>query len=221
MTTREILGAFHGLYAGGYAQHLREAGNSNAMPPWAETFWLGKQVVKCPMDLWVYQEIIVETKPDLLIETGTNGAGAAWFFATIMDLIGHGQVITVDKDKYPELWKPHARIQYLVGDSSSEEIASQIRPLTSGKTVMLSLDSLHTYDHVRKELSLYGNLVTKGCYAVVDDTGFGNPEDVASGQWCDRAVKEFTAQNPHFIPDYTCEKHLLTSNHGGWLKRVL
>src|SRR3972149_1034652 len=95
---REVVKAFAGLYGGNHTQRLRDEGNANAMPPWAETFWLGKQVAKCPLDLWVYQEILVETRPELLIEMGSGLGGSAFFFATIMDLVGVGRVVTVDKD---------------------------------------------------------------------------------------------------------------------------
>lgn len=35
------------------------------------TRWLGTSVQKCPLDLFVLQEIISEIKPDVLVETGT------------------------------------------------------------------------------------------------------------------------------------------------------
>ena len=85
---------------------------------------------------------------------------------------------------------------------------------------MVVLDSLHTYDHVKKELELYAGLVTPGCYLVVEDTGWRNPEDTPSGEWCDRAVAEFLAEHPEFEVDWSRERHLITSNHGGWLRRV-
>ena len=39
--------------------------------------WLGVEVLKYPTDLIVYQEIIHELRPDLLVETGTNAGGSA------------------------------------------------------------------------------------------------------------------------------------------------
>lgn len=219
MDTSETIQAFHALYSGGIAQSLRDAGNPHAMPPWAETYWLGKQVVKCPMDLWVYQEIIVETRPELLIETGTSGGGSAFFFATLFDLIGCGHVYTVDKDQYPVLWQQHPRITYLIGDSASEETACIMRAAAAGKRTMVSLDSLHTYDHVRAELALYAGLVSVGCYLVIEDTGMGNPTVANEGQWANRAAAEFVAANTNFAVDLSRERHLLTSNHDGWIRR--
>lgn len=83
---------------------------------------------------------------------------------------------------------------------------------------MVSLDSSHTYNHVRKELEVYAPLVTAGCYLVVEDTGWAEGPDV--GEWADRAVAEFIVGNPMFQVDRTRERHLLTSNRGGWLKRI-
>lgn len=209
MTTNEIIGAFHALYAGGLAQAKRDAGESNAMPPWTEVYWLGRQVVKCPVDLWVYQEIICETKPEVLIETGTSGGGSA-----------SGHVITVDTVRYPELWKPHPRITYLQGSSVDGEIARQMAAASAGKRTMVSLDSMHTYSHVKRELELYGGLVSPGCYLVVEDTGWSNPDDTPAGEWADRAAKEFLLEHPDYVSDVSREKHLLTSNRGGWIKRL-
>lgn len=214
-----ILRGFHGLYGGGLASRLRQSGNPSAMPPWAETYWLGRQVVKSPMDLWVYQEIIVETRPDLIIETGTSGSGSAFFFAHILDWLGHGKIITVDTVTYPELCTPHPRIEYLVGDSTSQLISDNIRSKSVGQRVMLSLDALHTYEHVHTELELYGELTGLGCYIVVEDTGWGDVDDYQHGNWSCRAAAEFTHTHPNFTADRSRERHLFTSNRGGWIRR--
>ena len=42
---------------------------------WKKTFWRGVPVQKFPCDLWIYQEILFECKPDLVIETGTGAGG--------------------------------------------------------------------------------------------------------------------------------------------------
>lgn len=221
---------FHALYCGGLAEEQRAAGVSHfeAMPPWAQTYWIGHQVVKCPMDLWVYQEIIWECKPDVIIETGTSGGGSAFFFATLLDFIGKGVVITVDTHSYPVLQVQHPRIRYLVGDSINPDIVNQIARQAVGHQVMVSLDSLHTYAHVTAELEAYAPLVSPGQYLVVEDTGLGSfgekcdAEDPAEdGAWANLAVSRFLrAHSDDFEVDWTREKHLLTSNHGGWLKRI-
>lgn len=215
MTAPEVIRQFHGLYSGGLAQQKRDSGDAAAMPPWAETYWLGKQVVKCPMDLWVYQEILWETQPHVLLEAGTSGAGSAFFFASIFDRIGKGRVITVDTEYYPHLRVDHPRIKYITGSSVDPKIVAQMWSEAEGR-VMVSLDSLHTYEHVKAELKAYGPKVSPGCYLVVEDTGWGAPGE----PWASDAATEFLREHPEFVADEKCEKHLLTSNHGGWLKRL-
>src|SRR5690606_6123147 len=36
---------------------------------WEQTTWLGKRIPQTPTDLWVYQELINEVRPDWIIET--------------------------------------------------------------------------------------------------------------------------------------------------------
>ena len=208
MTAQEIatVDAFHALYCAGIGP----------VPPWADVRWLGKQVVKCPMDLWVYQEIIWETKPELIIETGTNGAGSAWFFAHILDAIGNGMVLTIDTVSYPELCLPHPRIMYLVGSSTDPAIVGQVHAAAAGKRTMVSLDSLHTHEHVARELALYGPLVSRGCYLVVEDTGLGG---TAKTGWANQSADEFIAEHADFMVDKSRERHLLTSSRDGWILR--
>lgn len=187
----------------------------NRRAPWTQVFWRGQQVAKCPMDLWIYQEILFETKPDLLIETGSNIGGSAYFFASIFDMIGSGQVITVDKDFYPN--RPaHPRISYLTGDSIAPEVVAMIGEAANGKRVMLALDSLHTYLDVTAELAAYGLMVSPGCYLVVEDTAV----DKSWGKPAARAAaKDFIAAHPDFVIDESREKHMLTLNPGGWIRR--
>ena len=78
---RQHLDAFHRDY---YASRV-----------WQRTHWLGVSTVKYPTDLIAYQEIVWETKPDLIVECGTHLGGTAYFFATICELIGHGNILTI------------------------------------------------------------------------------------------------------------------------------
>src|SRR5437016_1358149 len=109
---------------------------------WSErTYWFGATVEKLPMDLWTYQELLAETKPDVILEMGTFKGGSAYFFASLFDLIGRGRVITVDIA--PQASLPiHPRITYLTGSSTSDEIVSKIKSLVKPcERVMVVLDS--------------------------------------------------------------------------------
>ena len=92
---------------------------------WRRTYSLGTPVLKCPLDLWLYQEIISSLRPDVIIETGTFRGGSALFLASVCDAVNHGEIITIDIDGSIE--RPqHQRITYLMGDATSEPVVEQI-----------------------------------------------------------------------------------------------
>lgn len=181
--------------------------------------WLGKSIGKCPTDAWMYQEIIFKNKPDFIIETGTCEGGGTLFFASILDLIGKGKVITTDVEKFCSL--NHPRIIQLTGSSASDEIIKKIESMVKNKNIMVSLDSNHAKDHVLKELEIYSNFVSVGNYMIVEDTCVnGHPVMPGWGPGPLEAVKEFLSKRDDFIIDKGCEKFMLSYNHNGFLKRV-
>jgi cephalosporin hydroxylase len=187
---------------------------------WKQTFWLGVTVRKCAFDLWTYQEILVDTRPDLIVETGTYLGGSAFYLAGICDLLGHGKIVTVDISAPPGRPR-HRRITYLQGSSTDPGIVVRVaRRARTAKRVMVVLDSNHSRDHVLRELEAYGPLVTPGCYLVVEDTNVnGNPVLPDHGPGPMEAVEEFLATTDAFEVDRSRENRLLTFNPGGYLKR--
>lgn len=183
---------------------------------WKNTSWLGKAAGKCPLDLWIYQEIIYETRPDYIIESGTGMGGSALFFASILDLIQKGKVITVDIEKKCII--SHIRVIQLIGDVLSEEIKQKIVDLCSEKRVLVSLDSAHNKEQVLKELEFFSKLLKKGDYIVVEDTNLnGNPVQPLYGPGPKEAVNQFLASHPNFQIDKTREKFYLTFNPDGYI----
>src|SRR3972149_28737 len=114
--------------------------------------WFGWTLQKNPMDMWMYQEIIVRCRPDVIIETGTCGGGSALYMAMICDAIDSGQIITIDIHKYTHQ-PSHPRIEYLIRDSVSPNILSIVRQRCAGKLAMVILDSDHRMPHVLDELA--------------------------------------------------------------------
>lgn len=188
---------------------------------WNNTYWLGVPVLKCPLDLWVYQEIIFDLRPDVIVECGTYKGGTAVFIAHILDILNNGKVISIDiKD-----WKgrpEHKRIDYLLGSSTSKDIVSQIARLINGKErIMAILDSDHSKEHVLEELKIYSSFVTKGSYLVVEDTDLnGHPVIPSMGPGPMEAVKQFIKGNNDFVIDRTKEKFFMTQNPNGYLLKV-
>jgi len=197
--------------------------------------WLGRPIIQYPQDLVAMQELIWETKPDLIIETGIAHGGSLIFYASMLELLGGNErVVGIDIDirkhnrveieKHP-MFK---RITMIEGSSTEEEIVKEVRRMAEGKKVLVCLDSNHTHEHVLNELELYAPLVSVGSYCVVFDTII---EDMPTDSFLDRpwgrgnnpktAVYEFLKNNDYFEIDKNIEnKLLITVAPDGYLRRV-
>jgi cephalosporin hydroxylase len=188
---------------------------------WHDTKWLGHLVLKNPLDLWNFQEILFERRPDVLIECGSAQGGSALYYASVFDLMGSGRVISIDVGEN-ESRPDHDRITYLIGSSVSREVASRVRDEIEGcSRCMVVLDSDHSKDHVLRELRLYSEFVTVGDFLIVEDTCInGHPVSPQFGPGPMEAVREFLGEDERFISDPRDRKFLMTFNPNGYLRRV-
>lgn len=187
---------------------------------WTQATWLGSQALKNPLDLWVYQEIMAETRPDVVIETGTYRGGSAYFLASVCDLLGSGEVVSIDIEPRRDDYPVHPRITYLAGRSSTDpNVLEEVRGLVGGRRTMIVLDSDHSQGHVDAELEAYAPLVPVGCYLIVEDSNIGQIRpDLMPGPL--QSIEKFLAGTNDFVIDREREKFLLTFNPSGYLKRV-
>jgi len=195
----------------------------NRWPQGADTIsisWFGYLLLKCPLDLWMYQELIVRRRPDYVIETGTLAGGSALYFAMLFDQLEHGHVITIDIENRPD--RPeHPRITYLTGSSVDEEITAKVREEVGDGRAMVVLDSDHRAEHVYEELVAYNSFVKSGDYLIVEDTNINNHPVVPDfGPGPMEAVDRFLSQNKNFIIDERCERFLMTLQPRGYLRRL-
>lgn len=184
---------------------------------WQFTEWEGIRIYKYPSDLFLYQEIIFKNKPDLILETGTLYGGSALFFARLFDILGKGKVISIDniERKLPK----HKRIKYIVSNSIEDFLISKLRMECKDNKVMVVLDSDHHKEHVLKEMKLYGKLVSKGQYLIVED-GDIHLVYPSFGEGPFEAIEEFLRDNKDFKIDKKIEnKYLFTANPNGFLIR--
>lgn len=190
---------------------------------WKETRWCGVNVAKCPLDLWQYQEIIHETKPDVIIETGTWRGGSALFLRDMLKLAGksNGVVITIDINP-AGIFKNEEGVVQLIGDSVGDTIIEFVkRYIQSTDKVMVILDSDHRYEHVKKELEIYSQFVTPGMYLIVEDTNVnGHPVLDKYGPGPMEALDEWLKKNTEFQRDEYRERFLLTFNPQGYCRRL-
>ncbi len=178
----------------------------------------GVTILKNVLDLWVYQEIIHETAPDLVIETGTRHGGSALWLSDVLAATGGGRVITIDIEPVEVSWPDN--VTFIHGNSVDPDVMERVADEASGARAMVIADSDHSAAHVRRELELYAPLVADGCYYIVED----GIVDVM--QW-ERftpgplpAVRDFLSSHPEFEADAEREKFILTYNPGCFLRRI-
>jgi cephalosporin hydroxylase len=185
-----------------------------------DTRWFGARSIKSPLDLWIYQEIIDETRPEAIVETGTFEGGSAAYLADICDLAGVGEIISIDLNPVSPDYPQHRRITYLGGRSSIDpEVVEEVRRRVEGKRTMVILDSDHSQAHVEAELDAYASLVSPECYLIVEDTNIGliRP-DLLPGPA--QAVQVFLLRSDLFEVDLSRERYLLSFHPGGYLRRT-
>jgi len=210
-TEQGIADRFHEL--------VYDAGTLNRA--WGTSTWFGVPCRKLPFDLWAYQEILNEVKPDLIIETGTFKGGSALYLAHLCDLLGQGEIVTVDVEDHGG-HPTHPRITYMSGSSTDPKIVAQIKARAAkAQRVLVILDSDHSYKHVRDELAAYAPLVTIGSYVVVEDTNInGHPVYKEFGPGPHEAATEFVKAHKNFINDKKREQFYVSFNVDGYLKRI-
>lgn len=186
-------------------------------PLWYGNKWFDIPIQKCPLDLFVYQEIINEVKPDFIIETGTMQGGSAFFLGMMCQLRNQGHVISIDVDARHV--PAHPRITYILSDSVAPELLAMLKEKVKG-TVMVILDSDHSKEHVLNELRLYAPLVTKGSYLIVEDTNLSGHPIETKGEGPLEAVQEFMQETEEFVTDVSREKFLMTFNKNGYLRKL-
>lgn len=210
MREKAVVDAFHDLY------YNRLDGDE---PLFMHTYWMGVPCLKCPLDLWIYQEIIVELRPDLIVETGTSLGGSALFMAHMLDLVGKGELITIDVVDVPRT--PHPRIRYVAGSSADPGLVRSVFDGRPEEVRLIVLDSDHSKSHVLGELALFAPYVSRNSYIIVEDTNLnGHPTYPAFGDGPYEAVETFLAGNTDFVVDERREKFMMTFNPRGFLKRI-
>lgn len=200
--------------------------------------WLGRPIIQYPQDIVALQEVIWQTQPDLIIETGIARGGSLIFSASMLaqldlcEAIAAAQifdpktsrrkVLGIDIDiraHNRQAIEDHplaSRIQMVEGSSIAAEVVEQVREIANDfQRILVCLDSHHTHDHVLAELRAYAPLVSKNSYCVVFDTII---EDLPADQFPDRpwgpgnnpktAVWEYLKTHPEFEIDKHIEHKL-------------
>ncbi len=192
---------------------------------------MGRPIIQYPQDIVALQEIVWETKSDVILETGIAHGGSLILSASLLAMLDYAdavesgdlldpanprrRVVGIDIDirahnKVAMERHPMAsRITMIEGSSTAPDTIARAKDAVGdAKRVMVCLDSMHTHDHVVAELEAYGPLVTSGCYCLVLDSFV---EDMPPGFFEDRpwdvgnnpktALHSWLKDNPDFTID--------------------
>jgi cephalosporin hydroxylase len=198
------------------------------IPIWRHMQFEGVTIEKNPLDLWMMQQIIYETRPEFIVETGTFRGGSALYWAYTLNAMGleNSRVFTVDiQDQTANaqtrpLWKKY--VTFRKASSTDAAIVSEIAAAVKGHRTIVTLDSDHTMKHVLNELHAYAPMVDKGSYLIVEDTHMdGVPTQPSFGPGPMAAVLQFLKEDAgrEFEQDLSREALIMTFNPGGWLRR--
>lgn len=181
----------------------------------------GVPAQKCPFDYVLYQMIINEVKPDLIIEVGTNNGGGSLYLADLLELEGKGIVHTIDiEDRVPEIVKAHPRIKRFLNGWQGYDVAAA----DGYETILVIEDGSHTYEDTIGALKKLSPLVSLNSYLIVEDgivSKLGVKKEFNGGPL--KAIREFLSGYKSFVNNTDYSDFFgknATFNVRGYLKRI-
>jgi len=185
------------------------------------TTYRGVSCKKSPFDYVIYQMIIEEVKPDLIIEIGSFEGGSALYLADLLELHGKGEVHTIDiEDRIDDRVKAHKRIKFFSKGWENYDL----RLVKDFKSVLVIEDGSHKYQDTLQALIKFSNAVSPGSYLIVEDgiiDELGLTREYDGGPV--KAIKQFLSENKNFEvasnwTDFFGKN--ATFNTIGYLKRI-
>jgi cephalosporin hydroxylase len=185
------------------------------------TKYFGIPTIKSPIDFWLYQEIIFQTKPDIIVEIGTYYGGSTLGLAHIFDNMNQGCVIGIDIDhrKVALEVKEHPRIELITADAC--EAFNEIKQrISDHEKVLIIEDSSHEFENTLNILRTYSPLISPGGYFIVEDSICHHGLAVGPKPGPYEAIEQFVSEKNNFIIDRSREDFLITWNPKGFLKHI-
>lgn len=187
----------------------------------SKTHYMGIHTFRSPFDTWIYQELITEQKPDVIIEVGVAHGGQTLWLAHLCDALGHGRVIGIDvgvtqiDTRVPK----HPRVTIVQGDAPKVVDKVTAAGAKVGLKTLVIEDSAHTYENTLAVLTAYSPFVHVGGYIIVEDTICHHGLEVGPKPGPMEAVDAWLEGARHFARDSEREP-VITWNPGGYLRRV-
>jgi len=181
----------------------------------------GIPMLKNPFDYVLYQMLINDIKPDLIIEIGSYNEASALYYSDILDLIGNGIVHSIDiEDHVHLLAKQKSNIKFFTTGYQNYDLNNA----KEFNKIMVIDDGSHYYEDVLKALNKFSVLININSYYIIEDgiiSALGMKKEYNGGPL--KAIDEFLKNNNNFIIDRKyCDffGKNATFNVNGFLKRI-
>jgi cephalosporin hydroxylase len=188
--------------------------------PWDATTYLGEPIDVAPTDLFAYQEAIATARPDWIVETGSGFGARTRYLADVCELVGHGTVLTVGTDPIGDRIE-HPRVRHVEGVPHAQSTIDAVREVVGEGTAIVLLGTRGEQHPTTAEFIGYSPMVPPGSWVIVERTVVnGHPVWAGHGPGPGEAVKQILTLHGDFVADASLEKHSLSFNAGGFLRRV-
>ncbi len=182
----------------------------------SESNWMGVRCLKNPLDAWIYQEILFEVRPEVVVELGSAFGGSTLFLCHMLDLLQlDAPVVSVDHS-HSSFAAEHPRIEKVTGDTRDPAVVAKVGQIAAGRRGLVIHDAEHSADVVLEDLRNYGPMVAPGSYLIVED---GVRDFLAGLPGPVTAIEQFVSEFPEFEVDRSRERYLFTYNPRGFLYR--
>lgn len=131
------------------------------------TTYRGIPMYKCPFDYVMYQMILNQVKPDLIIEIGTYHGGCSLYMADLLDIIGNGEIHTIDIENMvtDKNVLNNKRIKRFLGGYQSYDL----NLLYQYETILVIDDGSHRSEDVLEAFKKFHTVVSKNSYYIIED----------------------------------------------------
>ena len=182
----------------------------------------GIKAIRCPFDYVIYQMIIGEVKPDLIIEIGSHEGGGAIYLSDLQKAYNiDGEIHTIDiHDNAKKNLASYPNIKFFGNGASNYDVSLA----KDFKKILVIEDAAHTYECSKEAINKFASLVTIGSYLIVEDgivNELGVEKEYGGGPL--KAIREFLPLHPEFIVDRKwCDMFgkNATFNVNGYLKKI-
>lgn len=186
--------------------------------------WKDLEMTKFPNDIYIYQQLIWLTKPDVIVEVGTQRGTSAQFFDELIKATKktNSVVVTIDINPVPEPQKSVLEslgVVMITGDIGQVTTQQQVVPYIKGKNFLLVDDGSHRYKDVMVSLKFFQEHQAPGGYMIVED-GITDVMLSRENKNALDAVDDFLSVNTEYVRVLDYDPWLLSTTFGGIIKRL-